>query len=277
MSVPARRIHLLGGVDNTRGGNRAVISMTETLPMKERLRWKPLRIVEATVETTRTKTLVIEVPGWQGHRPGQHVDVRLTKKDGYWVQRSYSIASSPEKERLTLLIGRAEDGTLSSCLVDDPQGGADKVELRGPIGINFAWEPHMDGPLLLVAGGCGIAPLMSMIRCRTAHGDHVKTRLLYSSRSLDDIAYRDELDRLAKADESLEVFHTLTRTQPTSWTGYRRRIDMEMLEEVAWRPEEIPLIFICGPTPLVKRVATELVELGYKPARINRPRASYRR
>lgn len=250
--------------------------MTEMAMTKSRLRWRPARIVETIAETPRTKILVIEAPGWEGHRPGQHVDVRFTAKVGYRVQRSYSIASSPAKEQLMLLVGRQDDGELSPYLVDE-LGEVDEPELRGPIGFNFSWEPQMGGPLLLVAGGCGIAPLMSMIRYRAAVGDNVHTRLLYSSRSPDDIAYRGELDRLAKTDESLEVFHTLTRTQPAGWNGYGRRIDKEMLNEIVWQPEEKPLTYICGPMPLVKMVATGLVELGFDPARIKRPRASYRR
>jgi len=205
------------------------------------------------------------------------VDLRLTLENGYQVQRSYSIASSPEDERLELLVRRMDAGELSSHLIDELRMG-DRVELRGPIGHrHFTWDLDAGGPLLLVAGGCGIAPLMAIIRHRAAVGDDVLTRLLYSSRSPDDIAYGDELDHLAKIDESLEVIHTLTRAQPPGWTGYRRRIDKEMLNKVAWRPEEKPLAFVCGPTPLVKTVATGLAELGYAPTRIKRPNTSYRR
>jgi ferredoxin-NADP reductase len=252
------------------------MSMTEMVAVKRRLRWRPAKIVKAIAETLRTKTVVIEVPGWEGHRSGQHVDIRFTAEDGYRVQRSYSIASSPEREQLTLLVGGLYDSELTPYLVDTPQLG-DKLELRGPLGINFSWDPQMGGPLLLVAGGCGIAPLMSMIRHRAAVGDDMQTRLLYSSRSPEDIAYREELDRLAKTDALLEVIHTLTRIQPPGWTGYRRRIDREMLNEVAWRPEEQPLIFVCGPAPLVTAVTAGLVKLGHDPAHIKRPRASYRR
>ena len=252
------------------------MSMTELVAAKTRLRWRPARIVEVIAETSRMKTLVIEVPGWEGHRPGQHVEVRSTAEDGYRVQRSYSIASAPEREQLTLLVGRTYDGELTPNLADTLWQG-DKLELRGPAGINFSWEEQMGGPLLLVAGGSGVAPLMSMIRHRAAVGSTVQTRLLYSSRSFYDIAYREELDRLAKTDGSLEVIHTLTRAQPSDWRGYRRRIDMEILKEVTWRPEERPLIFICGPTPLVKTVATGLVKLGHNPACIKRPRSSYQR
>ena len=253
-----------------------MMSITEIVAVKGRLRWKPARIVKVIAETSCMKTLVIEVPDWEGHRPGQHVDVRFSSDDGYWDQRSYSIASSPEKERLMLLVGRQDDSELSPYLGDELRE-ADKLELRSPIGINFTWEPRMGGPLLLVAGGCGIAPLMSIIRHRVAVGDDMQTRLLYSSRSFDDIAYREELNRLSKTDDMFEVIHTLTRLQPAGWTSHGRRIDKEMLNEVAWRPEENPLAFICGPTPMVRTVAMGLVDLGYDPVRIKRPRATYRR
>jgi len=241
--------------------------MPEMVTIKGSLRWKPVRIIEVTAETPRMKTLVIEVPGWEGHRPGQHVDVRLTTEDGYSVQHSYSIASSPTEKRLRFLVGRADDGKLTLYLVDEPREGY-KLEVRGPIGAHFTWDTHMGGPLVLVAGGSGIAPLMSMIRHRTAVGSDVPTRLLYSSRSPDDIAYRDELDYLVKSNKFIEVVYTLTRIQPPVWTGYRRRIDKEMLNEVAGQPERNPLAFVCGPAPLVQTVVTGLVELGHKPARI---------
>jgi ferredoxin-NADP reductase len=243
---------------------------TEMAAIRGRLKWRLGRIVKVIAETSRAKSLVVEVPSWEGHRPGQHVDVRLSAEDGYQVQRSYSIASSAEDKQLTLLVGRTDDGKLSPYLVDRlPEGH--KLELRGPIGGHFTWEVDEGGPLLLVAGGCGIAPLMAMIRHRVAVRSSVPTRLLYSSRSPDDIAYWHELDHLTTTDETLEVIHTLTRVQPPGWTGYHRRIDKEMIGEVAWHPKEKPLAFVCGPTPLVKTVAAELVELGYGPARIKRP------
>ena len=235
--------------------------------IRDRLRWRPGKIVEATTETSRMKRLVIEVPGWAGHRPGQHVNVRLTTPDGYQAQRSYSIASAPEDEQLSLLVARTGAGELSSHLVDELREGS-RLELRGPIGEHFVWEASAGEPLLLVAGGCGIAPLMAIIRHKTAMRSDVQTRLLYSSRSPDDIAYRGELDHLARTGGSLEVIHTFTRTQPIGWTGYRRRIDTEMLSKVAWAPEENPLVFVCGPTPLVEVAATGLVELGHEPARV---------
>jgi ferredoxin-NADP reductase len=200
------------------------------------------------------------------------VDVRLTAEDGYQAERSYSIASPPEEApHVTLTIERIDDGEVSPYLTEELRVG-DKLELRGPIGGYFVWEAHMGGPLLLVAGGSGIVPLMAMLRHRAAVGSTVPTRLLYSSRSLEDVIYRDELDRLRMSSPMLGVVQTLTRTQPPGWTGYTRRIDSQMLREVAWPLDQHPLAYICGPTPFVETAAASLVALGYEPARIKTER-----
>jgi len=233
--------------------------------------WRLAEVIEVVVETPRTKSLVLKVSGWEGHKSGQHVDVRLTAPDGYQAQRSYSIASAPEDERLVLTVDRLDDGEVSPYLTEVLMVG-DKLELRGPIGGYFTWEAKDDGPLLLVGGGSGVVPLMAMIRHRAAVGSGVPTRLLYSSRSYEEIIYRKELENLAAQDGSLEVIHTLTRTRPEGWKGYDRRIDTELLGEVAWSPDESPLAFVCGPTPLVEAVGTALVGLGHEPARVKTER-----
>jgi ferredoxin-NADP reductase len=228
-------------------------------------------VAEVVPETPRTKSLVLEVPGWEGHKAGQHLDVRLTAEDGYQAQRSYSIASAPEDGRLTLTVDRLEEGEVSPYLTEVLMRG-DKLELRGPIGGYFTWEAADGGPLLLVAGGSGVVPIMAMIRHRTAVGSDVPTRLLFSSRSYEEIIYREELERLAAQDGSLEVIHTLTRSRPEGWSGYDRRIDAEMLAEVAWSPDESLLTFVCGPTSLVEGVAAALVSLGHDPAHVKTER-----
>ncbi len=233
--------------------------------------WRLAEVIEVVPETPRTKSLVLEVPGWEGHKAGQHVDVRLTAEDGYQAQRSYSIASAPEDERLILTVDRLDDGEVSIYLTDVLMAG-DKLELRGPIGGYFTWEAGDGGPLFLVGGGSGIAPLMAMIRHRAAAGSDVPTRLLYSSRSYEEIIYREELVTLAAREASLEIFHALTRSRPEDWTGYDRRIDAEMLREVAWSPEESPLAFVCGPTSIVEGVANALVSLRHDPARVKTER-----
>jgi ferredoxin-NADP reductase len=228
-------------------------------------------VVEVVSETPRTKTLVLEVPGWEGHKAGQHVDVRLTAPDGYRTQRSYSIASAPEDDRLALTVERLEDGEVSPYLTDVLMAG-DQLELRGPIGGYFTWEVREGGPLLLIGGGSGVVPLMAMLRHRVAVSSNVPTRLLYSSRSYEEINYRRELDNLAARGSSLEVIHTLTRSRPASWSGYHRRIDAEMLAEVAWSPDQCPLAFVCGPTPFVEAVGAALVGLGQDAARVKTER-----
>ena len=234
-----------------------------------RLSWQVAEVVEVITETPRVKTIVFDVPGWTAHRAGQHVDVRLTAEDGYQAQRSYSIASAPDGSRVELTVERLDDGEVSLYLADELRPG-DQIELRGPVGGYFVWEPSQSGPLLLVGGGSGVVPLMAMIRTRAAAGSDVDTRLLVSSRSWDDVIYREELERLDGG--GLRVVHTLTRSQPPAWTGYARRVDAEMLAEVGPRPAEQPRIFVCGPTPFVEAVAEALVELGYEPQTIKTER-----
>jgi len=237
-----------------------------------RLIWQLGRVVSTQPETARAKSITLALPGWMGHRAGQHVDVRLTAEDGYQAERSYSIASPPEEApHVTLTVERLDDGEVSPYLTDDLRVG-DKLELRGPIGGYFVWEASMGGPLLLVAGGSGIVPLMAMLRHRAVVGSTVATRLLYSSRSLEDVIYRDELDHLMKSSSLLEVVQTLTRTQPPGWMGYARRIDTQMLREVAWPVDQRPLAYICGPTPFVETAAASLVELGHEPGHIKTER-----
>jgi ferredoxin-NADP reductase len=234
-----------------------------------RLNWEPAEVVDVVAETAHVKTIVFDVPEWPGHRAGQHVDVRLTAEDGYQAERSYSIASAPDGIRVELTVERLGDGEVSPYLTDELRSG-DRIELRGPIGGYFVWEPPQGGPVLLVGGGSGVVPLMAMIRHRTAVGSHAEMRLLLSSRSWDDVIYRDELERLA--GDGLTVVHTLTRSQPPGWSGYVRRVDAEMLAGVGPGPDERPQVFVCGPTPLVEAVAGALVELGHQPQRIKTER-----
>jgi ferredoxin-NADP reductase len=243
-----------------------------------RIIWRLATVIDVVPETPRTRTVVLDVPDWPGHRAGQHVDVRLTAEDGYQAERSYSIASPPDDARLSLTVEELADGEVSPYLSEVLRSG-DTLELRGPIGGYFVWDIPVGGPLLLVGGGSGIVPLMAMLRHRNAAlatdmdaRHRLPARLLYSSRRRDEVIYRDELARLAEKDPTLEVMHTLTREHPDGWTGFSRRIDRAMLEMVAWPPSEQPRIFICGPTPLVESVATTLVELGHNPALVKTER-----
>jgi ferredoxin-NADP reductase len=235
-----------------------------------RLTWQLADVVELVDETPRVRSIVLDAPDWLGHRPGQHVDVRLTAEDGYQAQRSYSIASAPEEPHLVLTVERLDDGEVSPYLVGELRPG-DKLELRGPVGGYFVWTVDAGGPVLLVAGGSGVVPLMAMLRHRVALNDATPFRLLYSSRTFEDVIYRDELDRLGASD-GIRVAHTLTRSQPEGWTGYSRRIDQEMLHEVSWPAEERPRVYVCGPTRLVESVANTLVEMGHDPDHVKTER-----
>jgi ferredoxin-NADP reductase len=231
--------------------------------------WRVAEVVNVVPQTPRVKTIAFDVPGWPGHRAGQHVDVRLTAEDGYQAQRSYSIASTPDDTRVELTVERLEDGDVSPYLTDELRPG-DRIELRGPVGGWFVWEPAQGGPLLLVGGGSGVVPLMAMIRTRAAAGSDVDTRLLFSSRSWEDVIYREELERLG--GDGLTVAHTLTRSQPPGWTGHARRVDADMLAEVGPSPTELPGVHVCGPTPFVEAVAEALVQLGHEPHRVKTER-----
>jgi ferredoxin-NADP reductase len=223
------------------------------------------------VETRRATTLVLDVPGWPGHLAGQHVDVRLTAEDGYQAQRSYSIASPPKAPRLALTVERLEGGEVSPWLAGEARPG-DRFELRGPIGGYFTWSVAMSRPLMLVGGGSGVVPLMAILRHRDRRNPRAPALLLYSSRSLEDVIYRQELGAMARRDHDLRVVNTLTRKQPEGWMGRRRRIDKEMLAEACFPPEQHLKIFVCEPTSFVEIASSVLVELGHDPLTIKTER-----
>jgi ferredoxin-NADP reductase len=233
------------------------------------LNWRVTKVVDVIDETPRVRSLVLDCPDWPGHQAGQHVDIRLTAADGYQAQRSYSIASAPEDDHLVLTVERLDDGEVSPYLIDVLVVG-DELELRGPIGGYFVWTPSLGGPVLMIAGGSGVVPFRSILRHREATHSSVGAKLLYSARSMSDVIYRDELTRLVA--NGADVVLTLTREWPHEWTGYRRRIDMELLQEVAWAPAERPLVYVCGPSGFVEAAANALVALGHDPERIRTER-----
>jgi ferredoxin-NADP reductase len=235
-----------------------------------RLSWRLASVAEVVEETHTAVTIALDVPGWPGHRAGQHVDVRLTAEDGYQTQRSYSIASAPENGRLELTVERIDDGEVSPYLAGVLQAG-DELELRGPIGGHFTWTVGDGGPLLLVAGGSGLVPLMAMLRHRANQGSDVDTRLLVSVRSRGDLLYADELAHLTGSD-GLQVHETLTRERPDGWAGFSGRVDAAMLERVGPPPAAAPRAFVCGPTPFVEAAADLLVDLGHRPGAIHAER-----
>ena len=246
-----------------------------TRPAVRRLIWREAEVQEIVPETARVKSLVLRVPGWPGHLPGQHVDVRLTAADGYQAERSYSIASAPDPapvqtptpgerqgELIVLTVERIDDGEVSPFLTEELRVG-DKLELRGPIGGYFTWAAGVARPLQLLGGGSGIVPLMAMLRHRARVAPELPARLLYSARTWDSIIYAEELRRLSERDPRLTVVHTLTRDRPPGWTGQSRRVDGAMLRAMAFPPEEEPAVFVCGPTPFVESVANQLVAWGH--------------
>jgi ferredoxin-NADP reductase len=232
--------------------------------------WR-LATVRATVdENTHARTLLLDLPDWPGHTAGQHVDVRLTAEDGYQTERSYSIASAPESPELALTVERIDDGEVSPYLTEELRTG-DELELRGPVGGHFTWRVEDGGPLLLIAGGSGLVPLMAMLRHHAAQRSTVDARLLVSARSQEDILYRDELDELAKNDQTA-VHYTLTRETPPGWRGFTGRVGPQTINAVGPSAAAEPLVFVCGPTAFVEHVADLLVDLGYDPATIRAER-----
>ena len=230
--------------------------------MKLTINWQIASVTDVKPETTKVKSFTLTFPAWMRHRAGQHYDIRLTAEDGYQTQRSYSIASEPEREgEVDITVERINDGDVSTYMHDVLVPG-DRIEARGPIGGYFVWEAMMTEPLLLIAGGSGVVPLMSMIRHRAAAGAKNPTALLYSSRNFEDIIYYNELEKLRAANSGLQIFHTLTRSQPPGWKGYSRRIDQDMLKEVAQPLGKTVQVFICGPTLLVEAAANTLVKIG---------------
>ena len=239
-------------------------------PPRAPIIWREMTVAGIDEETSHAKTIVLDDPGWPGHLAGQHVDVRLTAEDGYQAERSYSIASAPEAPQLALTVERIDDGEVSPYLADELRPG-DALELRGPIGGHFTWSVEDGGPLLLVAGGSGLVPLMAMMRHRAARGAAIDTRMLTSSRSWEDLLYKDELKQMS-GEDAVSIQFALTRVRPEGWRGFDRRVDADMLTEIGPRVSERPRIFVCGPTAFVETVADALVAIGHPPVSIHAER-----
>jgi ferredoxin-NADP reductase len=238
--------------------------------LKVRRVWRPAYLVERRRETESAATLVLEVTGWPGHLAGQHIDVRLTAPDGYQAARSYSLAGPPDGGRIEITVQRVPDGEVSSYLVDEARNG-DTVDVRGPVGGWFVWKPEDTAPVLLVAGGSGVVPLMAMIRFRDGVSP-APFRLLYSVRTPDDRIYDHELRRRSTEDSGLDITFLYTRTAPEGETRLVGRITAEDLLRYGWPPDLEPTCYACGPTPFVETVADLLIDLGHKPMRIRTER-----
>jgi ferredoxin-NADP reductase len=262
---PVRRLaaRLLGHAQRTEQGAavNAVGGQADARDSRPAAVWRLATVARLRVETSHAKTIVLDVPDWPGHKAGQHVDLRLTAEDGYQAERSYSIASAPEDGGVAITVDRIPDGEVSPFLNDELIIG-DDFELRGPFGGYFNWGAEDGGPLLLIAGGSGLVPLMAMLRHRQATASTTEVHLLLSARSLDDVLYMDELHGLG-AKDGVTITETFTRRAPAGWNGFARRIDREMLEAVAPAPAAMPKVYICGPTPFVEQGAELLVALGH--------------
>ncbi|NPU09692.1 oxidoreductase [Bradyrhizobium sp. 83002] len=234
--------------------------------------WLVATVVAIRSETASVKTMTFDVPCWPGHLAGQHVDLRLTAEDGYVAQRSYSIASAGGLgSRIDLTVDLVADGEVSGFLHEELTVG-DRIELRGPIGGYFVWSPRQDNGLLLVAGGAGIVPLMSILRTRASAKSKRPARLLYSSRNADRIIYGDELDALAALPNGVVLTHTITRGAPPGWRGERSRIGRVMLTRREFMPADDPDVFVCGPTAFVETVAGHLVAMGHAASKVRTER-----
>lgn len=236
-----------------------------------RLVWRPAEVIAVRDEAAHARSLVLQVDGWQPHKAGQHVDVRVTAADGYQAQRSYSISSAPLAAQPELLVDCVPDGEVSPYLTGEARVG-DRFELRGPIGGYFVWKPEYGGPLLLIAGGTGIAPLASILAHRAVAARCLPTQVLYSVRTTQDILFKERLEAWRRDDPALALSVTLTRSAPTDWTGYRRRIDAAMLRDVSFEMSDMPLAYVCGPTTMVEAAADALVRVGYPAERIRTER-----
>ncbi|HEY4510486.1 MAG TPA: FAD-binding oxidoreductase [Candidatus Paceibacterota bacterium] len=228
--------------------------------------WKVATLKESHMVAANVKSLTFTLSQWEGHMAGQHYDIRLTSPSGYQAERSYSAASAPEDEGIVEFgIQLLENGEVSPYLFELKAG--EQIELRGPIGGHFIWDVKMPGPLVLIGGGSGMVPLVSMLRHHLKHREDVGQRdivFLISARTIDHILYREELEKFSKNDSRLKIIRTLTDVQPKGWQGYSRRIDKEMLKEtVGSLMGAMPMVYVCGPTPFVESVANNLLETGF--------------
>jgi ferredoxin-NADP reductase len=233
--------------------------------------WLTATVVSIRAETKRVKTIRFAVEDWPGHLPGQHADVRLTAKDGYRAERSYSIASPPEDTGIELTVDRLEDGEVSPFLTDHLRPN-DTLQLRGPIGGHFTWSYDRPRPLLLVGGGAGIVPLMCMLRHRRLAGSQTPAALLYSARTLEDIIYRSELTALQEHDPLLELRVRLTRDAEPGWAGERGRIDLVAVQALLEQLGSDADCFVCGTDAFVEAASALLVQAGHPTALIRTER-----
>ncbi|MEL6133916.1 MAG: ferredoxin reductase [Bacteroidota bacterium] len=236
------------------------------------MKWQIGKVIAIKDETPTVKSFTFQLPDWQPHKAGQHYDIRLTAPDGYQAQRSYSIASEPERKgEIDLTIELLEDGEVSGFFHDEVRIG-DRIELRGPIGGYFFWKSSFRKPIFLIGGGSGVVPLMAMLRHRAHSARRSHATLLYSVKHPGDVIYYEELKYLSDQDSSFNLQLTFTRSAPPQWKGYQRRMDHEMLQALLGQFDEMPICYIVGPTPMVEFAASALVDLNVPPVQIRTER-----
>ena len=240
--------------------------------MPKPVAWQTATVVSIREETQRVKTIRFAVPDWPGHLAGQHADVRLTAEDGYRAERSYSIASPPEVSAVELTVDRLDDGEVSPFLTDQLQPH-DTLQLRGPIGGHFVWSAdERSRPLLLVAGGSGVVPLMCMLRHRHLSGSIVPTALLYSARTPNEVIYHSELMALARSDPRFALRITLTRESSAGWTGPVGRIDLQSVKALLEDLGGVADVYVCGSDGFVEAASALLLQAGQPPDAIRTER-----
>ena len=232
------------------------------------MKWQLGTVVDIREETPTVKSYTFQLPDWRPHKAGQHYDLRLTAPDGYQAQRSYSIASEPERVgEIELTIEYLEDGEVSGFFHEEVQIG-DRIELRGPIGGYFYWKSTFRKPIFLIGGGSGVVPLMAMLRQRARSETRAPATLLYSVKHHEEVIYKDELKQLQEGDPLLNEQVTLTRSAPPRWEGYKRRMDVEMLGELLGQFEKMPICYLVGPTTKLELAATALVDYRVRPVHV---------
>jgi ferredoxin-NADP reductase len=239
-------------------------SLPEAPATSERLRWKTATVVAIEPRTPRIKSF-FKPPAPTPFVAGQHMELRLVAPDGYEARRSYSIASAPEQaDSIELAIERLQDGEVSGFFHDEVQLG-DEIELRGPLGGHFIWRVADGGPILLIGGGSGVVPLVSMIRHHAAQKSSVPMTLVTSARTVADLAYLDELRALRDQQRGFSLVATVTREAPSAPDLHAGRIDQRLLARALEGLGSPLRAFVCGSNPFVEAVTEVLIESGLVP------------
>lgn len=227
--------------------------------------WREARLVDARQETTTARTLHLDVVGWPGHLPGQHVDLRLTAEDGYTAQRSYSLSAPADGSRVEVTVQLVADGEVSPYLVEEMRTG-DLLEVRGPVGGWFVWRTEATEPVLLIGGGSGIAPLRAIWQARKHASIAAPTTLLYSVRTPDDVYFSGDL----RDTSGVKILYT--RRSPASDSRIAHRVDPEDLWTHGLPADDRPTCYVCGPTSFVESVTQKLIDMGHDATRIRAER-----